>query len=59
MVFNATFNNISGLFVEEPGVPRETHAPATSHGQTLSHYVVSSASRLSRTRAYNVSGDRY
>jgi hypothetical protein len=36
MVFNATFNNISVLswrsilLVEETGVPRENHRPATS-----------------------------
>ena len=49
MVFNATFNNISAislwsvLLVEETGVPRENHKPVTSHRQTLSHNVVSSA----------------
>ena len=49
MVFNSTFNNISViswqsvLLVEETGVPRENHRPATSHRQTLSHNVVSSA----------------
>jgi hypothetical protein len=37
MVFNATFNNISViswwsvLLVDETGVPRENHRPATSH----------------------------
>jgi len=37
MVFNVTFNNISAiswrsvLFVEETGVPEETHRPAASH----------------------------
>ena len=46
MVFNATFNNIpviswlSMLLVDEPGVPGENHRPAASHGQTLSHKVV-------------------
>jgi len=45
MVFNVTFNNISAiswrlvLLVEETGVPRETHRPAASHWQTLSHNV--------------------
>ena len=40
MVFNATFNSIlailwqSVLLVEETGVPRENHRPATSHWQT-------------------------
>jgi hypothetical protein len=48
MVFNTTFNNISViswqsvLLVEEIGVPRENHRPVASHGQTLSHNVVSS-----------------
>jgi hypothetical protein len=48
MVFNATFNNISViswqsvLLMEETGVVRENHQPATSHQQTLSHNVVSS-----------------
>jgi hypothetical protein len=48
MVFNTTFNNISViswqsvLLVEETGVPRENHRPVASHGQTLSHNVVSS-----------------
>ena len=53
MVFNATFNNISVilwrlvLLVEENGVPRESHRPATSsYWQTLSHNVVSSTPRL-------------
>jgi hypothetical protein len=37
MVFNATFNNISGiswrsvLLVEEIGIPGETHRPVASH----------------------------
>jgi hypothetical protein len=36
MVFNATFNNISGIswrsvLLEETGVPKEYHQPATSH----------------------------
>jgi hypothetical protein len=41
MVFNATFDNISVLLVEETGVPGENHRPAASHWQTLSHNVVS------------------
>ena len=51
MVFDATFNNISvlslrsALLVEETGVPGENHRPATSHWQTLSHNVESSALR--------------
>jgi hypothetical protein len=31
MVFNATFNNISVLLVEETGVPEENHRPTASH----------------------------
>jgi hypothetical protein len=48
MVFNATFNNISViswwsvLMVEETGVHEENHRAVASHGQTLSHNVVSS-----------------
>ena len=47
MVFNVTFNNISSislgsiLLVEETGVSRENHRPATSHGQIVSHVVSS------------------
>ena len=47
VVFNATFNNISVilwrsvLLVEKTRVPGENHRPAASHGQTLSHQVVS------------------
>ena len=48
MVFKATFNNISViswqsvLLVEENGKPGENHRSVASHGQTLSHNVVSS-----------------
>jgi hypothetical protein len=35
MVFNATFNNISVILVEETGVPRENHKPAAGHQQGL------------------------
>jgi hypothetical protein len=48
MVLNATFSNISAiswrsvLLVEETGVPGESYRPVASHGQTLSHNVVSS-----------------
>ena len=48
MMFNAAFNNISVmswqsiLLVEETSVLGENHRPAASHGQTLSHKVVSS-----------------
>jgi hypothetical protein len=31
MVFNATFNNISVLLMEERGVPGENHWPVASH----------------------------
>ena len=64
MVFNSTFNNISViswrsvLLVEKTGVPGENHR-LTSHRQTLSHTVVSSAPRLSVIRTDNVSGDRH
>ena len=37
MVFNATFNNISVLLVEETGVSGENHRPAANHWQTVSH----------------------
>ena len=65
MVLNATFNNISiiswrsVLLVEETGVPRENHRPATSHWQTLLHNVVSSTPRKSGNQTHNVSGDRH
>ena len=42
MVFNAIFNNLSVLLVEETGVSRENHWPVASHWQILSHKVVSS-----------------
>jgi hypothetical protein len=51
MMFNATFNNISViswrsvLLVKETGVPGENHRPVASHGQILSHNVISSTSR--------------
>ena len=59
-VFNATFNNISGiswgavLLVEETG---ENHRPAESHWQTLSHNVIPNTPRLSGIRTHNFSGD--
>jgi len=56
MLFNATFNNISVLLVEEPG---ENHRPTASYCQTLSHNVVSSTPRLTGIRTHNVSGDRH
>ena len=51
MVFNATFSNISiiswqsALLMEETGLPKETHRPAASYFQTLSHDVSSSTPR--------------
>ena len=48
MVLNTTFNNIavvsrrSALLMEETEVTRENHRPVASHGQALSHNVVSS-----------------
>ena len=59
MTFNATFNNISVLMVQETGVSVENHRPVASHWQTLSHNVVSSTPRLSGTRTHNVSSDRH
>ena len=65
MVFNVTFNNIpvilwqSILLVEEIGVPRDNHRPATSHCQTLFHNVVSSTPRLNGIRTQKVSGDSH
>ena len=64
-VFNTTFNNISVIswrpvvLVEETGVPRENHRPATSHLYSLSHNVVSSTPRQSGIRTHDVSGDMY
>ena len=55
MVFNATFNNISVLLVEET---RENNPPVVSHWQTLSHNVVPSTPRLSGIQTHNVSDDR-
>ena len=43
---NTTFNNISAiswlsvLLVEETGVPRENHLPATSHNAKLNHIML-------------------
>ena len=55
MVFNATFNNMSVLLMEETGVPGENH----DLPQTLSHNVVSSTHRPSVIRTHNLTGDRY
>ena len=62
MAFNTTFNNISAtgiwwrsvLLVDETGVPRVKHRPVASHGQTLSHNVVSSTPHMSGIRSHNV-----
>jgi len=39
MVFNATFNNISVLLVDETRVPGENHRPDASHFITLSNFI--------------------
>ena len=57
LVFNATFNNISVLLVEETGGPRENHWPVTSHWQTLSHNVVHLS--LIEIPTDNISDDRH
>jgi len=65
MVFNTTFKNNSVLswrsilLIEETGVTGENHRPTASHGQTLSHNVVSSTYRLCGIRTHNVSGNRH
>jgi hypothetical protein len=40
MVFNATFNNISVMFLAVSLIDGGNHRPAASHWQTLSHNVV-------------------
>ena len=63
MVCSATFNNISAiswqsvLLGEETGLSEDNHRPVPSHGQTLSHNVVSSTARLGGIRTHNFSGD--
>jgi hypothetical protein len=59
MVFNATFNNISVLSVEESRVPGEIHQPAASHRQRLSHNVLSSTPRMSGIQNHNFNDDRH
>ena len=59
MGFNATFNDISVLLVEETGVPGENHRPAANRLQTLPNIVVSNTPHLSGIRTHNVSGDRH
>ena len=59
MTFNTIFNNMSAtswrsvLLVEETGVSRENHRPATRHSQTLSHNVVSSTPHHDRSKYEN------
>ena len=57
MVFNATFNNISALLVEETGVPGENLRPAASHRQTWSHNDVWVHLAMSVIQTHNFSGD--
>ena len=59
MVFNASFNNISVLLMEETGVLGENHRPVESHGQTLSHNVVSSTPPMNGVRTHNFNGERH
>jgi len=47
------------LLVEETGVPSENHLPIASHGQTLSHNVVSRTPRQSGIRIQNANCDRH
>jgi hypothetical protein len=54
MIFNAIFNNISeiswrsDLLVDETGIPKENHRPATSYWQTWSRNAESSTPRYER-----------
>jgi hypothetical protein len=57
MVFNATFNIISVLLVEETRGPGENHRPVASHWQTLSLNVVHLS--LIEIRTHNIGGDRH
>jgi hypothetical protein len=50
MVFNATFNNISFLVMEETGVPGENHRYVANHWQILSYNVISSTPRMNGIR---------
>jgi hypothetical protein len=47
-MFNATFNNISVLLVEETGIPGEIHRPVTSLWQIVLLNVVSSTTHHKR-----------
>jgi len=61
MVFNSilVISWQSVLLVEEIGVPTENRQPAASHGQTLSHNIVSSTLCLSGVRTHNISSDSH
>jgi hypothetical protein len=59
MAFNAIFNNISVILVEETRVAGENHRPVTSHWQMLSHNAVSNTPSLSEIQTHNFSGDRH
>jgi hypothetical protein len=64
-VFNVTVNNICViswrfvLLVKETRVSGENYRPVASHGQNLSHNVVSSTLCHVRGRSHNVCGDRH
>jgi hypothetical protein len=58
MVFNATYNNISVLLVEETGIPRENHRPTFFVSQiTDKLYRVYLA--MDGVRTHNFSSDRH
>jgi hypothetical protein len=57
MVFNAPFNSISVLLVEETGGSGENHRPVANLRQTLSHNVIHFA--LIEIRTHNISGDTH
>ena len=57
MVFDATFNNISVLLVEEIGGNGENYRPVANHLHTLSHNVGNLA--LIEIRTHSICGDRH